>query len=92
MSVIKQNGQELTNENDIQHEFIPHYTNLFATSTKAPHPWLHEIISKLPSLENDTTEKLNSSLDIQEIMQNITEIKSNKAPGPDELPASFYKK
>lgn len=73
------------------HAFVPHYTNLFSTSTKAPHPQLHEIISKLPSLENDTTEKLNSPLDIQEIIQNITEIKSNKAPGPDGLPASFYK-
>lgn len=90
---LSENGRVLNDEKEIEDAFVSHYENLFAARPHSVPIQIKDfLLLELPKLEPDMTKILNTPIDVAEVELNIKEMKSGKAPGPDGLPASFYKK
>uniref|UniRef100_A0A0K8R7I5 Putative line-1 reverse transcriptase n=1 Tax=Ixodes ricinus TaxID=34613 RepID=A0A0K8R7I5_IXORI len=50
------------------------------------------ILTGLPKLKTEMIETLDTPIDVNEVELHIKEMKNGESPGPDGLPAGFYKK
>lgn len=49
-------------------------------------------VGDIPQLRTDENEILSAPFTEKEVFEAVTQMKQNKAPGPDGFPAEFYKK
>lgn len=83
----------MTDEKEIRETFEAYYENIFTSKPLTVTMQMQEsLLSGLPTLPKETTENLNTPIDVSEVELNIKEMKNGKSPGPNGLPASFYKK
>uniref|UniRef100_A0A803K7H0 Reverse transcriptase domain-containing protein n=1 Tax=Xenopus tropicalis TaxID=8364 RepID=A0A803K7H0_XENTR len=87
-------GVKLVNPEDIIQEFHNFYSSLYdspsLTSREKRDAFLETI--PLPKLTQNERSLLNNPITEEEVITAIKTLKSSSSPGPDGLPASYYKK
>ncbi|KAJ1167387.1 hypothetical protein NDU88_007779 [Pleurodeles waltl] len=78
---------------EVHSEFTRHYEALYASSVLPMESLCSDFLARvdLPHVEEEQMEALEEPLDLEEIKSSIGELASGKTPGPDGLPADFYK-
>uniref|UniRef100_A0A803TR72 Reverse transcriptase domain-containing protein n=1 Tax=Anolis carolinensis TaxID=28377 RepID=A0A803TR72_ANOCA len=89
---IKKDNKILSSDQNVIEEFHKYYTQLY----KEEDIDVSEIADylgkqKLDKISDTQRELLNKEISEDEIRRAIKSMKTNKAPGPDGFPASFYK-
>jgi hypothetical protein len=86
----REEGGVVEIEEEIGTYITNHYKSLFMSSTGPPND---ELLDHVP---NSVTDEMNNSLcrefSLEEVKEALDSIGDLKAPGPDGMPAIFYKK
>ena len=86
----KENGERLTNQQDILNEVTNFYTKLYeAKETEDVN--LNNILSNHPKISEVDKEKLEGPITYTEAANTLKNMKNNKSPGPDGFTNEFYK-
>ena len=86
-----ENDKTFKKSNDILNECTNYYQKLYnkqKTCQKTQKELLKHITPKISKTQN---QKLQTKIDISEILQAITEMENRKSPGVDGIPIEFYK-
>ena len=78
----------------INSTFSSFYSTLYTSGAAADSTEMHSFLDGLnfPAATPVDIERLDSPLNVSEIVTAISEMQSNKAPGPDGFPVEFFKK
>ena len=87
-SLINDRQVTITKTNDILREQREFYKNLYTTDQTIQFKMATESPQKVPV---DLRTALDSELTIDELAVALRSMKRHKSPGPDGLPADFYK-
>uniref|UniRef100_A0A3P9JT67 Reverse transcriptase domain-containing protein n=1 Tax=Oryzias latipes TaxID=8090 RepID=A0A3P9JT67_ORYLA len=82
------------NQSEIQNIFLNYYKHLYTQpNLKNPHQIQNFLKTlNLPVITEDQNELLTAEITEGELSRAITDLKANKAPGPDGFPSEWYKK
>ena len=91
--VVKDNGEVVTNKDDILTELKLFYSHLYSKTNYDTSAREYEEFLSIPSPKLDEAEKeaLNGEISEIEVLSALKDTQNNKAPGSDGLPAEFYK-
>ena len=90
VAIKDKNGKVLISKNDQLKRFAEHYKDLASDATS--HSLDEEYWKKtLGSHNSSVTWDINHPITLSEIESTVTEMKNNKAPGPDGIPTEFFK-
>ncbi len=84
---ITHNPQEI---NNVFHQF---YSNLYASNNEPDQSEIDTFLNKLdlPTLPTELINSLDAPITSEELYKALNKMPNNKSPGPDGLPAEFYK-
>ena len=85
--IVKDNGQQIVNLNDIIQEQQRFYTDLYSSN-----PAIQFMLKNNTSVRLDDTanQRLNEQFTIKEVTEAMKKMARDKAPGPDGLPVEVY--
>ena len=90
--ILDKNGKMLHDTNDVQLRQVEFYKSLYSTkfcnNKEKEDDFLKHVDKTLNDVQNTY---MNADLSIEEIGIAIKAMKNNKSPGPDGIPAEFYK-
>lgn len=89
---IISNGVHTSSPTEIMTQFELHYKKLFS-SLSAPQNQerRHSLLALMPRLSDEDGTLLEGDITLEEVQRAVRDLKSSKTPGPDGLPAEFYK-
>ncbi|KAL0378724.1 UNVERIFIED_CONTAM: hypothetical protein Sradi_3177900 [Sesamum radiatum] len=91
LSITKGDGTIVTATEDIGHEFVAYYTSLLGTEIQTL-PVDSDVFEWGPKLSFEHALELGRAVTPLEVKEAIFSISYNKAPGPDEFSACFFKR
>lgn len=92
-TIQNKTGLTTHNSHEINAIFQQYYSDLYSSNCTPSIPAIENFLSKLnlPTLPSDKAQMLEAPLTINEIYKSLIKMPNNKSPGPDGLPAEFYK-
>ena len=87
--LINSEGRTLLDQNEILQEIRKYYEELYTSRGYVDYDYLDKI--DFLQITTEMKKKLDRPIDLSEISQALREMKDNKSPGTDGLPADFYK-
>lgn len=93
MSQIREQGRQHTTTQAIADGFALFYTGLYRAQPLADHTQIMAYLDNIasPVLEQDERDGLEAKITLTEVEDAINRQKSGKTPGPNGLPAEFFK-
>ena len=90
--LYNEEGALITDPNEILRMQADLYQKLYTTNSRGEVDW--EFLREIPVIKLDEVDRMNLDkvLDIDELTIAVKQLKHNKAPGTDGLPAEFYVK
>ena len=91
--IKSENGEFLTQNNDINERFLQYYKDLYSSKTTENQIGINTFLNdcNLIGLDVDDTKLLNAEITVKEIEDSIISLKNGKTPGPDGIGSEFYK-
>lgn len=93
-SVTLDSGENVVDPIEINNAFAKYYETLYKSQYPDSENVLNQFLDQLqfPALSEETKNKLDEKLSIEELKEALSHMNSGKAPGPDGLPIEIYKK
>jgi hypothetical protein len=87
---VEQDGGTIVGEDNLKFYITKYYKKLFGEPSHNSFSLMEDRIEHIPQLSTEENAILTADFTENEVLQAISQIKLNKAPGPDGLPAKFY--
>ena len=89
--LVKTNGEETEQPQEIQEEVYGFYKDLYKTNENIIDCGISELINEIPQLSTEEKESLEGELTLEEAEYALQNMKNDKSPGSDGFSAEFFK-
>ncbi len=92
-SITNTAGTITRNPQEINNAFHQFYSNLYASNNEPDQSEIDAFLNKLdlPTLPTELINSLDAPITSEELYKALNKMPNSKSPGPDGLPAEFYK-
>lgn len=92
-SILDTSGKTTQDPQEINNSFRHFYSSLYTNGTQPLQSEIDSFLNNLdlPSLTTEQANFLEQSITPEELIKALQSMQNNKSPGPDGLPAEFYK-
>ncbi len=89
----KENGEIVTEQQEIMNEQVKFYRNLYKKKTNFDKQKLHEFLNdvNIPKLSKEDADKCEGLVTVNECMNALKKMKNDSSPGLDGITAAWYK-
>jgi hypothetical protein len=89
---LEQEEGTIVGEDNLKVYITEYYKKLFGDPITNSFSLMEERTEDIPQLSNEENDLLTADFTEKEVLHAISQMKLNKAPGPDGFPAEFYQK
>jgi hypothetical protein len=89
---LEQEEGTIVGEDNLKVYITEYYKKLFGDPITNSFSLMEERTEDIPQLSNEENDLLTANFTEKEVLHPISQMKLNKAPGPDGFPAEFYQK